>query len=345
MNIWKYLGIEPTTDIAQIRSAYARQAKTCHPEEHPAEFKMLQRAYKTALQYAKYKKKAQTAQPRIQQKTSGCPQEPAEPYAGAEAPPVSYDYSKIDTYGDRERFFRKFHLIVYNPYLINHVTAWQIFLHDSAFTVLFRDDDFRAAFVKEICSLYGFSREALLYFDRFLKQFQKPEQQPKGGVWETEDPVFRRRKRRHIRLSFFSGNGFRNKEGKAFHETILASFSRVGRTIDLNRRKDVEDYIRSYLMFAGPKDEKLARFYRKRKYLDLKLLASCSAVTIAMLLLLFLAEREEEREKAEERELFRQEVLTQQESAYRRSFMKQEAEEEIDRLLETYRAWKADFGE
>ena len=53
MDIWEWLDIPPSTDIAEIKSAYARQAKIYHPEEHPEEFKALQNAYKTALRIAK----------------------------------------------------------------------------------------------------------------------------------------------------------------------------------------------------------------------------------------------------------------------------------------------------
>lgn len=50
---WKWLGIDPTTDAQEIRKAYAEQAKKYHPEEHPEEFKALQKAYKDALRYVK----------------------------------------------------------------------------------------------------------------------------------------------------------------------------------------------------------------------------------------------------------------------------------------------------
>lgn len=56
MNIWELLGISPTEDIAKIKSAYAKQAKLYHPEEHPEEFKALQNAYKLAIKLAKSRK-------------------------------------------------------------------------------------------------------------------------------------------------------------------------------------------------------------------------------------------------------------------------------------------------
>lgn len=55
-NIWEMLGISYTTDIDEIKRAYAGRAKDCHPEEHPEEFRRLQNAYKTAVKIAKARK-------------------------------------------------------------------------------------------------------------------------------------------------------------------------------------------------------------------------------------------------------------------------------------------------
>ena len=51
--MWEILGIEPTTDIKIIKSAYAKLAKQFNPEEHPEEFKRIFDAYKAASKFAK----------------------------------------------------------------------------------------------------------------------------------------------------------------------------------------------------------------------------------------------------------------------------------------------------
>lgn len=62
-SIWECLGIEPTTDIAEIKKAFAIKSKNCHPEEHPQEFQELQQAYRSAVEYARMmKKREQTSQ-------------------------------------------------------------------------------------------------------------------------------------------------------------------------------------------------------------------------------------------------------------------------------------------
>lgn len=50
--IWEWLEIEKTRDKAEIRRAYARQAKKYHPEDSPEEAKQLREAYKMALTLA-----------------------------------------------------------------------------------------------------------------------------------------------------------------------------------------------------------------------------------------------------------------------------------------------------
>lgn len=53
-DIWKILGIEPTTEKKKIKKAYAEMVKIYHPEEHPKEYKELRDAYQLAINYASY---------------------------------------------------------------------------------------------------------------------------------------------------------------------------------------------------------------------------------------------------------------------------------------------------
>ncbi|MDE7231851.1 MAG: J domain-containing protein, partial [Lachnospiraceae bacterium] len=57
MDIWKTLGIAPTTDKRSIRRAYAAKTRELHPEEKPEEFRQLHDAYQEALGYAEFMSK------------------------------------------------------------------------------------------------------------------------------------------------------------------------------------------------------------------------------------------------------------------------------------------------
>lgn len=59
MDIWKILGIDPTTDKKTIRRAYAAKTREIHPEEKPEEFRQLHEAYQAALGYADFFSKAE----------------------------------------------------------------------------------------------------------------------------------------------------------------------------------------------------------------------------------------------------------------------------------------------
>ena len=47
--IWNELEIEPTNDRRDIKRAYAKKSRLCHPEEKPEEFRRLHEAYRLAL--------------------------------------------------------------------------------------------------------------------------------------------------------------------------------------------------------------------------------------------------------------------------------------------------------
>ena len=55
MSVWELLGISATKDIRSIKKAYAEKVKTCHPEDDPDGFRLLQEAYRQAMDYARGK--------------------------------------------------------------------------------------------------------------------------------------------------------------------------------------------------------------------------------------------------------------------------------------------------
>lgn len=286
MNIWEILGIPPTEDIGKIKSAYARQAKLCHPEEHPEEFKTLQNAYKIAVKLAKGGKegivlpKFPPERPTEANVTFSEREKPADipetetgkaaadvPEAEAEKEKAfeahGFDFSGVDTYGDREHFLKRFSLLAKNPYLRNRVEVWDYFLHQNAFAYLFSNDGFRQELVQTICGLSGWRRKTILYLENFLSSFHTQENRPEGGQWETDCRAFRLKKLPKLRLPSFCTDRFIRKEGRNFHRSLRRKVCQMaGREIDLDVQLDLVRYIKLYLPYAEANEAYIDQLYR-----------------------------------------------------------------------------------
>lgn len=292
MNIWEKLGILPTEDIAKIKSAYARQAKLCHPEEHPEEFKALQNAYKIAVKLAKSSKAGITVTylpsgqavetpgdlPPKEQDADTAPAE-TEERAEPDVPESVFDFSGVDAYGDREHFLNQFLLLAKNPYLKNRLDTWDYFLQQNGFADLFSHTDFRKEVVNAICGVSGWRRKTILYLEKFLTSFHIQENRPEDGQWETECRAFCLKKRWRPRLPAFCTDRFFLKEGRTFHKWLKRSVSKMaGREIDLDVQLDLVRYIRFYLSYGEAEEAYIDRLYRLWK----RERASCSAMILAV---------------------------------------------------------------
>lgn len=56
MNFWHILKIDPTSNISEIKKAYAKQLRLHHPEDDPEGYQELREAYESALKYVKGEK-------------------------------------------------------------------------------------------------------------------------------------------------------------------------------------------------------------------------------------------------------------------------------------------------
>ncbi|MCM1388572.1 MAG: J domain-containing protein [Bacillus sp. (in: Bacteria)] len=273
MDIWEWLDISPTTDIAKIKSAYAQQAKLYHPEEHPEEFKALQNAYKLALRIAKSGKMPAYVIPTAMSAENEKQEEQEEPER-------SFDFSGIDSYGNRERFFNQFILIVENPYLCNNTDAWEYFLEQKEYKALFENTDFRLNLVRTMCSYRGWRRKTIVFFERYLNQFHKEENKPADGKWETQLTCFRIKKIPFPRLPAFCTDRFLGKEGKAFHKKLHAQISSAqGRKLNLTIKDDLINYMRLYFIYGGANADTMKHLHKEwlseRRAFGVMILAAC----------------------------------------------------------------------
>lgn len=359
MNIWEILGIPPTEDIAKIKSAYAKQAKLNHPEEHPEEFKTLQNAYKIAMKLAKSRKAgiSPTYQPSGQmtetpedtpRAETAIPKEPENvPQREAEEP--AFDFSGVDSYGEREFFFKQFLLLAKNPCLRNRLGTWEYFLHRNEFADLFSHTDFRREVVNTICSLSGWRRKTILYLEQFLSSFHTKENQPEDGRWETDCRAFRLKKIPRFRLPAFCKDRFFTKEGRTFQKQLHKKVSKLaGREIDLDVQLDLVRYIKFYLFYAQPYEAYIDLLYKKWKREQVKVFALAAGICFFAVMTGMTAmqiERETEARKEYLMELYdlEAETVTEEErETLRRDYNTywRYAEQGIDDILERYEDWE-----
>lgn len=82
---WARLGLDPTTDLAAIKKAYARQLKTTRPDDDAEAYQALRAAYERAQQWAKWQTPPAATAPGI----SSPGPEPAPPAPSPDAQPAT----------------------------------------------------------------------------------------------------------------------------------------------------------------------------------------------------------------------------------------------------------------
>ena len=332
MEIWEWLGIPPSTDIAKIKSAYARQAKIYHPEEHPEEFKALQNAYKMALRLAKSQGTVTFVTPvtdPVKSEVTEAP-EKAEELEIIQEPDAEhcFDFSAVDSYGDRELFFRQFLLIAKNPYLCNNLDAWEYFLNRKEFIELFADTSFRMNFVRTMCNHSGWRRKTILFFERYLNKFHVEENKPDDGKWETEIAGFRIRKFPWPGLPAFCTDRYFGKEGIAFHKSLHKKISSAqGRELSFDVKSDVIKYMRLYLFYGESNEEFIERLYH-RDWLEGKTGRNIVAVAVFVFAVLLSFSLVKERNESDSRINYLMELYELDADSY--------SDEEKEKLLEIY---------
>lgn len=298
MNIWEMLGILPTDDIAKIKAAYAAKAKEYHPEEHPEEFKALQKAYKTAVWLAKQKKTEQPAPQnmapdgnnlrrdaeRVQAGRNNA-QEKGQTGQGTEKANVRkrqdadqtnvqkrqdadqteyetemFDYSGIDTYGDRELFFRQFLLLAKNPFLQNNRNVWKLFLQQPVFAKFFEEEAFCHRFVETVCSLHGWSWKTIRFFEAWMRHFHLEEA---DGSLEKGKSCFALKGLLSVPVPLFRKLLLTQSE-RGMHETVLTLMRKRKQEPDLRNVQDIAVYIRTYFSYAYSREKQIDTAYRKR---------------------------------------------------------------------------------
>lgn len=182
MNIWEILGIDRTTDLKEIKRAYARRAKQWHPEEYPEEFQRLQNAYRWAMAYARSGKSDILYEQEIEEERTE---------ENTISQSTDYDYTSVENaerrQKQREQFWKDITYMIMNPWIRNDSTQWEDYFNLPKIRELFEEERFRFDFVKRICQegFVNWHRRQIRFFDKFLKQYEEfaPEKATASKEW------------------------------------------------------------------------------------------------------------------------------------------------------------------
>ncbi len=268
MTIWESLGIHATKDTSIIKAAYAGKAKECHPEEQPEEFQQLQKAYKAAIKYAKSGQAMTGQEGQIMNAETLSDAEEKMTVNGGEQK-FDFAYDEVEGYALTDQFFQEFFKIAWNPWLMNNLDCWELFLSQRRYIRLFEDSGFRRNLVMTMCyNLSGWHRKTIQYFDTFLKAFQEEgEEQP-----ETKFFLWRWKKNRPWNRGFFSVERCITREQKELHDILMAGARKKAPMLNVKsksvyrsfaaNRMAVVPYLQVYLSYAQRRQDYIERLYR-----------------------------------------------------------------------------------
>ncbi|MGN1088976.1 MAG: DnaJ domain-containing protein [Huintestinicola sp.] len=151
--MWEILGIEPTTDIRAIKSAYARLAKKYNPEEQSEEFRRIHNAYKNAVDYAR-EKSADGDEQYGGHKTERLMTAEEKPYSDSYSDEYEFSFDGIDEQRDiccedmtREEIMsavlKEIRLTANSEDKRSDPQAWKSIVESEAFELLIMDHEFR----------------------------------------------------------------------------------------------------------------------------------------------------------------------------------------------------------
>ena len=241
MDIWETLGIGATDDIKQIKAAYAARAKERHPEEYPEEFKRLQQAYKSAVQYAKFQKEREQSQGVIVTLNTE---------KQKDIDDGQFNYEEVEQTDWQECFFREFFCVAWNPYLMNNLICWEYILGRPAYRDLLFDAEFCRNFIMTVCALSGWKRDTILLFDSWVKSGGA------DGDMGVERNRGRRRKRRRFSGFALPVKSSVTREQKKMHDVLLARMVKSGGK-DLSSEENIRCYLAFYLPYAMKNQTKI----------------------------------------------------------------------------------------
>ena len=181
-------------------------------------------------------------------------------YKEIEELPQDLDYEIVEEGDLKDRFFREFFSIAWNPYLMNDLTCWECLLKRAPYEQLLASQAFRNNFVRTVSyQLSGWQRKTILFFFFLLESYPARDREEKQKK-ETEFFCWKCR-----RLGLFSKlvpiRRCATNDQKQLHEFFLSQVKRRGKDTSLSSAEDVECYLSYYLPYAIARPEKIKGLY------------------------------------------------------------------------------------
>lgn len=321
-SLWDILGIEPTDDIAAIKKAFAAKAKIYHPEEHPNEFKILQNAYKQAVNYAKHKpvihsgteepsgpvktteevikppqnktsekkqKKAKTVEIKAEEKIKLPKTVKTEKTVIAYIEAEDLDFSDLEKYliDPKSEFENELDYIILNPYLRNNIRFLKVWLDREEYSELFRHEDILNSFLDRLSKdkKFVFEKDTIVFF---------------RDCWDKKsDGYIKNLCRYNEKWELIINNAMTKAESQKYsvpdNDDMFSEWS------DIPKKAEEESYLGRYFFYASMNIEALrehhASFIKKARYRKygrpvINAMILTAAVIAAFCLALFNARRD-----------------------------------------------------
>lgn len=252
-SVWEWLEIEPTQDISAIKSAYAQQVKKYHPEDTPEEFKELQKAYKSAVKLAKMQKSESESESAVwkEVKLENIEQETLKNEPESTIQPAvkhdknTFDYREAQEESLSEQFFRELENLTMYPYTCNNLEVWKYFFEKEQYQMLYSDADICKKIQDKICSLWGYKRQTLLFFEDWLTK--------KGTCSFQENKKWKKKK-----------SWIRNIHIVSHKSVTLRPQMQLQKILE-NQTSSVEEYTEMYLEYAQQNYDMVYKNYHSNK--------------------------------------------------------------------------------
>lgn len=164
-----------------------------------------------------------------------------------------YYYDEINEENIREEFWVDFLNIAKNPFVINNLLVWEVFLSNRKWKILLNKPEFQDSLIRNICAVHGFTKETILFFDNYVQDTKRA-----TSLW------WRYRKIAFYKEKICTANKCYTNQQREFHDNIVNRLNREGIDCSLTTIVSVKAYLKIYLEYGKKHIERIHFFYEQR---------------------------------------------------------------------------------